>query len=314
MDLQSKLQKSFEKRKKLFSLTETNCFRLFNMDGDGIGGLTIDYYNSYVLVQYFWQELREQDSQIRKAVESALGVVPVPINGVLFKNRVKVKNEKDIQNARKSNILNGSIPPDNFHVLQNNMKMYVDLIGGQSTGIFLDMREVRDALAGYYTADANMLNLFSYTGAFSVHALSHGVKGSINVDLSKTVLSRAKDNYRLNGLAVDSRDFIVGDAFSWIKKCAELKKTFSFIVLDPPTFSRNKKQTFSVKQDYAKMLRGIDEIATGYVLSCINSHSVSQKEYFSYHPSHWKQVFFANESSDFPAKGDSYLKVGLWKV
>ena len=159
-----------------------------------------------------------------------------------------------------------------------------------------------------------MLNLFCYTGLFSVHALVCGVDSAINVDLSRTVLSRARDNYRLNGLECDDRDFIYGDALEWIKLFIKKKQVFDFAVFDPPTFARNRKKQFSVKRDYRASLEKLDQSvrAGGLILTSVNSYSVSEKEYRSYHPDSWQLLMFANESSDFNNRGNPYLKVGLW--
>lgn len=178
------------------------------------------------------------------------------------------------------------------------------------------MREIRRELESFYREilPEKMLNLFSYTGLFSVHALLHGVKYAVNVDLSRGVLRRAMENYRLNNLAFDGRDFIYGDAVSWVKRFARQDKKFDFIVLDPPTFARNRKQTFSVKQDFSKIVESLGGIAPGgYVLTAINSISVGVDEFLSYHPSRWERLFLAHESSDFTVVGEPYLKVALWK-
>ncbi|MGL4368781.1 MAG: hypothetical protein ACRCUT_03800, partial [Spirochaetota bacterium] len=88
-----------------------------------------------------------------------------------------------------------------------------------------------------------------------------------------------------------------------------------FVIFDPPTFSRGKGGGFSVSSDYARYLSLIGQIAAGgHLLSVINTHSVSDDEYFSIHPQRWKNLFFEHEPSDFPAAGDFYLKCGLWKI
>ena len=96
-----------------------------------------------------------------------------------------------------------------------------------------------------------MLNLFSYTALFSVHAVRRGITGAVNVDLSRAVLERAKVNYGLNGLRIDERDFIYGDSLEWIRRFRKKGRTFSFVIFDPPTFSRNRQRSFSSRRDYA---------------------------------------------------------------
>jgi 23S rRNA (cytosine1962-C5)-methyltransferase len=215
----------------------------------------------------------------------------------------------------KSIVIEGSGPPEGYSVRQNGILAAVDLMWGQSTGIFLDMREVRERLVRYYSSVDIMLNLFSYTALFSVHAVNHGVMGAVNVDLSKGVLERAKANYRLNGLRVDERDFIYGDSLDWIRRFRKKGKTFTIAVFDPPTFSRNRKRTFSSKKNYRDSLSMLSDIVDGgYALTSVNSYSISREEYLSYHPAGWRLEFFANESSDFAHSGNPYLKAGFWKI
>ena len=217
----------------------------------------------------------------------------------------------------KSRIIEGEYDPNGVVVLQNGVKARVDLITGQNTGIFLDMREIREELSSFYKSESikRALNLFSYTAIFSVHALKNGADSAINIDLSKNVLNRAKINYQLNDLRVDERDFIYGDAVDWIKRLNKRDERFDFILFDPPTFARNKRGNFSVKKNYFDSLESIKSLAKDrFILTSVNSYSVTEEEYRSFHPSEWKLLMLRNESSDFVYKGNPYLKAGLWKI
>jgi 23S rRNA (cytosine1962-C5)-methyltransferase len=315
MHLESLLSKAFEKRRELFALVDTNCFRLFNGDGDEISGLTIDLYGEFILIQYFSSDLAQYTGQILEYLKSAGNLLPVEPKGLLLKNRIKPAKTKDIRSARESELIGGSLPPPGYAVRQNGVEARVDLVSGQNTGVFLDMREVRDSLAGFYRTSDIMLNLFSYTALFSIHALRNGITGTVNVDLSKRVLSRAKENYRLNGLSIDERDFLYGDARDWIRIFRKKSRMFSFIVFDPPTFSRNRLGNFSSSrhyQDYLSLLEPL--VSDGYVLTSVNSYSISVDLYRSFHPAQWRLELLHHESSDFPYRGDPYLKTGLWKI
>ena len=308
------LQKAFESRNYLFEHTESDCFRLFNSDGDGIFGLTIDIYGEYLLIQFFEDSLYDIQDMLLKDIVNAAGKIPAKIKGFIFKDRIKAGDITDPQEQRKSLVFEGSFPENDYTVYQNGIKASVDLIRGQSTGVFLDMREVRDRLKSFYAENGRILNLFCYTALFSVHALKNGFRSSTNVDLSKQVLRKARKNYCLNDIKLDDRDFICGDAISWMKTLKNRGSEYELIIFDPPTFSRNKKRTFSVKKNFKSALLRLNELSgQGMVLTSINSHSVSKKEYFSYHPEEWDLLFYNNESSDFPATGEPYLKVGLWK-
>jgi 23S rRNA (cytosine1962-C5)-methyltransferase len=309
------LIKAIEKREKLFAEQGTNCFRLFNGEGDGMPGLCIDRYDEYLLVQYYEPRLLELSDDMLRSIDAAVYLLPAPPKGVLLKNRAKPSDTRDIMEAAKSVVLAGSMPPEGYAVRQNGVLAVVDLVKGQNTGIFLDMREVRDRLTGYYTRTDTMLNLFSYTALFSVHAVMQGITGAVNVDLSRGVLERAKANYRLNGLRVDDRDFIYGDSLEWLRRFRKRERDFSMTIFDPPTFSRNRRRTFSSKKNYRDSLAMISGLTpSGYALTSVNSYSITRDEYLSYHPPGWQLEFFANESSDFTHAGNPYLKTGLWKI
>ncbi|MBN1497965.1 MAG: class I SAM-dependent rRNA methyltransferase [Spirochaetes bacterium] len=315
MQIQSLLIKAISRRTKLFEDPGTNCCRIFNSEGDGVPGLCIDRYDEYLLVQYYEPRLHSRGGEILRAIEAALPMLPAPPKGILLKDRNRPSGAGDIAGAARSVLLSGSLPPDSCTVRQNGVLVAVDLLKGQNTGIFLDMREVRNRLAPYYSRNDIMLNLFSYTALFSVHALIHGITGATNVDLSKGVLERAKTNYRLNGLRIDERDFVYGDSLEWIRRFRRQGKAFSFVIFDPPTFSRNRKRTFSTKKNYRDSLALVSALVpSGLAFTSINSYSISREEYLSYHPEGWRLEFFANESSDFTHAGNPYLKAGLWNI
>ncbi len=315
MDLAPLLAEAFKKRQALFGDPANTCFRLFNGAGDGLDGLAIDWYDGYLLVQYYKSAVAGMTDDLLKGVDAAGSILPGSPAGFLLKNRMKQEDAADISAARTSSLAGGSEPPEGHTVMQNGVRAAVDLVRGQSTGIFLDMREVRDRLTPFYAPDDTMLNLFSYTALFSVHAVRCGITGAVNVDLSRAVLERAKVNYGLNGIRVDERDFIYGDSLEWVRRFRKKGRTFSFVIFDPPTFSRNRQRSFSTRRDYTASLAMLADLAPrGHALTSVNSFSISAEEYRSFHPASWKLEFFANESSDFTRAADAYLKVGLWKI
>lgn len=307
---------AIEKRISLFDSSDTNCFRFFNAEGDGLDGLTVDFYSGYILIQYFNHDV---EGNLKAAIDAALSVynsVPGGLKSLLVKNRMNISGN-DYTEARRSEIIEGTYPEKGVIVIQNNIKAYADLLNGQSTGVFLDMREIRSQLPDFYKdyEIKKMLNLFCYTALFSVHALANNVSSAVNVDLSRSVLARSRENYSINNFQCDDRDFIYGDAIEWIKLFKKKKQLFDFAVFDPPTFARNRKKQFSVKRDYRDSLESLDKIIgkDGLILTSVNSYSVSENEYRSFHPDHWQLLMFGNESADFVNRGNPYLKVGLWK-
>lgn len=309
------LLKAFERRQRLYGDPNNNSFRLFNALGDGMNGLTVDLYNEYILVQFYFKELYDRKNDILQAIEKGMQNIPYGVKGMLLKNRLKSGPKDDYIKSRSSDLIIGNNPPREYMVKHNGINALVNLNDGQNTGLFLDMREVRDKLKGIYGSTDSMLNLFCYTAVFSIHALKNGAKYAVNIDLSKPVLRHALKNYEVNGLSGDDRDFINGDCFEWIRILKKNGRRFKLVIFDPPTFSRNKRKTFSIKRDYKKSLDLISNIADGgYVLTSINAESLSMEEYISFHPDGWEMVFFSNESSDFVYRRMPYLKAGLWRV
>jgi len=321
MDYELLIKRAVERRSALFELKDTDCFRLVNGEADGLPGFTLDRFGDFLLVQAYEEALLERYGKNVMLGESYIkalspAIMPVPVKGILFKNREKLSGKGNDPVKRKSLLIYGEYPPLNFAITQNGVRLLVDLVEGQDTGIFLDMREIRNELADFYkTVGGGMLNLFCYTGMFSIHAIKNGLASALNVDLSASALERAKKNYELNGIAFKNTDFIRGDAVEWSVRLAKKGVEFGIIVIDPPTFSRNRKKLFSVKENYSTALSSLAQITPhGYVFSSINALGISKKEFMAFHPRRWKLVFYRNESSDFLTSGAHYLKAGLWKI
>lgn len=315
MNAETCFKKAFARRESLFFDTTTTAFRLFHGAPEGIDGITIDRYGAYILVQTYAQGLQKKISELFTALCKAARLLPVQAEGFVWKHGTAPSAGRQRTAEWKSTLLGGQMPPSPLLVLQNNIAAEVDLMSGQHTGLFLDMRSVRKQLRAYYGDCTTMLNLFCYTGMFSVHALKQGVAHALNVDLSKTILARAQKNYNHNNLSCDGRDFIQGDALDWMNVFKKKNRQFSYIVFDPPTFGRGKKGVFSIKKDFQKSIVQLGRLAPGgLVLTVINSPSVSQQQYRDYHPKNWALEFIAHESDDFPYRGTPYLKAGLWRA
>ncbi len=306
---------AFESRAELFGLPDEGCFRLFNASGDGLDGLTVDLYGEYLLAQMYFDETCARAQEIIRAMEPAIARLPRSPLALLVKDRRKLNDGDGFALRRTSETVWGDAPPPQYRVRHAGTTVLVDLLHGQHTGLFLDMREIRGKLRPFYGGAGRFLNLFSYTGIFSVHALLNGALSAVNVDLSAAVLERARRNYRANGLECDDRDFVRGDSFEWLRRFGKKDRLFDMVIFDPPTFSRNRRRSFSVKRDYRAALEAIRSCAPGgMALTTINAESVTEREYRSFHPAGWEPIFYSNESSDFVYKIRPYLKAGLWRI
>lgn len=304
------LREAFLKREAFFALGDDTAFRLFNAEGDGIPGLTVDCYHPCILIQNF-RDTELSPALINSVITEASAVLP-GIAAVLLKSRSKVSDGGDAQEQRRSVLIDGHLPEGEHVVRHMGRSFAVDVMEALNTGLFMDMRDVRRSLEPYLDG-ASVLNLFSYTCAFGVHALTGGARFAVNADIASPVLERGKRNYELNALAVNPRDFIRDGAESVIKVCRKRGMRYSLVIIDPPTFAKSRRGSFSVKRDLARLLAGLDGVAD-MVLSAVNTHGFTRHEYEELHPASWQQLFSAHEASDYPAAGEPYLKAALWKT
>jgi 23S rRNA (cytosine1962-C5)-methyltransferase len=163
-----------------------------------------------------------------------------------------------------------------FLVQERGLNFWIDFQAGYSQGIFLDQRLNRRHLQEI-SAGKSVLNTFAYTCAFGVAAATGG-GSTVNVDLSRSYLNWGCENYSVNGIDDQRHEFIYGDVFDWLKRFAKKGRHFDVIILDPPTFSRDRNgQVFRTETDYGELLKLALSISPrdGQLLCCTNSHRLS---------------------------------------
>ena len=259
-----------EKRSAYYQDELTTAFRLFNQEGDGFGGLTVDLYGDYVVFSWY----NSYVYQIRKVISEAFRQVFPEVLGTYEKIRFK---GLDYESAH----VYGQEAPDFFTVLENGVLYQVFMNDGLMTGIFLDQHEVRGSLVDGLAMGKSLLNMFSYTAAFSVAAAMGGASQTTSVDLAKRSRELSQAHFQANGISTDDHRFIVMDVFEYFKYAKRKDLTYDVIVLDPPSFARNKKQTFSVAKDYHKLISQSLEILNpgGIIIASTNAANVSRQKF-----------------------------------
>ena len=259
-----------EKRSAYYQDDLTTAFRLFNQEGDGFGGLTVDLYGDYAVFSWY----NSYVYQIRKVISEAFRQVFPEVLGTYEKIRFK---GLDYESAH----VYGQEAPDFFTVLENGVLYQVFMNDGLMTGIFLDQHEVRGSLVDGLAMGKSLLNMFSYTAAFSVAAAMGGASQTTSVDLAKRSRELSQAHFQANGLSTDDHRFIVMDVFEYFKYAKRKGLTYDVIVLDPPSFARNKKQTFSVAKDYHKLISQSLEILNpeGIIIASTNAANVSRQKF-----------------------------------
>lgn len=259
-----------EKRSAYYQDDLTTAFRLFNQEGDGFGGLTVDLYGDYAVFSWY----NSYVYQIRKVISEAFRQVFPEVLGTYEKIRFK---GLDYESAH----VYGQEAPDFFAVLENGVLYQVFMNDGLMTGIFLDQHEVRGSLVDGLAMGKSLLNMFSYTAAFSVAAAVGGASQTTSVDLAKRSRELSQAHFQANGISTDDHRFVVMDVFEYFKYAKRKGLTYDVIVLDPPSFARNKKQTFSVTKDYHKLISQSLEILNpgGIIIASTNAANVSRQKF-----------------------------------
>ena len=243
---ENKIKKALDERKVLFEDAETTAFRVFNGEGDGIGGLTIDYYDGYFVMSWYSEGIYRFKEHV---IQSLMNLIDV--KGLYEKKRFDAKGtyieDNDFVAGERANFP--------LIVKENGIHFAIYLNDGAMVGVFLDQRDVRKTIRDKYAAGKHVLNTFSYTGAFSVAAALGGAAKTTSVDLANRSKSKTIEQFSVNGLDYESQDIIVEDVFNYFKYAVRKKLTFDMVILDPPSFARSKKHTFSAGKDYPDLLK-----------------------------------------------------------
>ena len=305
------LEAVFRKRKAYFDCC--TAFRLLHHETHR--GLTLDYYAGYLLfTNYEDLSLPTQDVQVlaeRAAV--ALAALGLPCHGAVVKDRPRDlagrAQEKD-STAYHPVLLTGQMPPERFAVREYALEFLVSFHEGHSTGIFLDMKNGRRVTQELVRSGHHVLNLFSYTGAFSIAAARAGAQRVIEVDIGAKWLRWARENQRINGVDVvrQRRE----DARRFVRK--QKDETFDFVICDPPSYStQTHGPRFHVVKGLREMAPHLCRVLRpdGYLLACTNYSGLSRRSFRAMFAPLMRCVRMVPISADFA--GDRYLKVGLFR-
>ncbi len=269
----SKLSKAVQARTKLFAAQDTTAFRLFNGEGDGVGGVTIDYYGGYLLVQWYSKGIYT----FKDMLISALDELDLDYKAIYEKKRFDTAG----QYVEDDDFVKGKRGEFPIIIQENGIQYAVDLNEGAMTGIFLDQRHVRKAIRDRYAKGKTVLNTFSYTGAFSVAAALGGAEKTTSVDVANRSMAKTIEQFSVNKLDYEAHDIKVMDVFNYFSYAAKKGLRFDLIILDPPSFARTKKRTFSAAKDYKNLLKETIAITAdkGIIVASTNSSAFGMKKF-----------------------------------
>ncbi|WP_367873227.1 class I SAM-dependent rRNA methyltransferase [Luteolibacter sp. Populi] len=275
----------------------TNALRLIDGAGDGLPGIELEDFAGRWL-------LSTRDREIPREMSEWL------------RNQARTVYWKRLDQQQKDSPahLSGPFQEQPFTIHEGGLAFGISFQAGYSQGIFLDQRDNRAELRARLKPGMTLLNTFAYTGAFSVYAAAAGATAT-TLDLAQPYLDWAKRNFSLNGFDPEVHFFCKGDTFHWLTRFAKQGRKFDGIVLDPPTFSRDKEgKVFRVEKDYGT-LAGLAFACLapgGFVLASTNCRTLDPRAFEAQLRGASRQplkVRYAPMPGDFT--GEAYLK-SLW--
>ena len=303
--LEKKLHSADRLRQQHALLEDTDAYRLVNGEGDGLPGVTVDRYGDYLMVQLYSEAWDRHLSSLNAALQNVFK--PSAIYRKLRPQETRQLEAKS-RNKDYSRVVVGEAAPVPLQVQENGLNYLVDLREGLNTGIFPDQRRNRRELMSR-SAGKRVLNLFAFTGAFSVAAAAAGAKKVTSIDVSQKYLDIARENFSINRLNPKRHQFIVGDVFAELAKLREAGQRFDIILFDPPSFSTTKKSRFSTHGGTAKLVaETLPLLETGGLLMSSSNHQkVSMDDYLKelrrgalQVDSELRTIFTSGQPEDFP--------------
>lgn len=263
---------ALNKRTNFFSNSETTAFRVFNGEGDGIGGLTIEYFDGYYVINWYSKGIYEFRDEIINSLKQL-----VSFKGIYEKKRFN----EDGKYIEQDDFIMGERAESPLIVKEGGINFAIYLNEGAMVGVFLDQRQVRKTIRDKYSKDKTVLNTFSYTGAFSIFAAIGGAKVTTSVDLANRSLQKTKENFEINDIDPKTQEIVVEDVFNYFKYAAKKELKFDLVILDPPSFAKSKNFKFSADKDYKDLLKQAITVTedNGVIVASTNCSSFNMDKF-----------------------------------
>lgn len=262
---EKRISQALALRRKLYSPREV--FRLVHSESDFLPGLVVDKYNEYLSVQTF-----------SFGMDARLEIICDVLDSLFHPAGIVERNESSLREleklAQKKGVLRGTIAPT--IVEEGDLKFTVNILEGQKTGLFLDQRENRPAVCRF-SGGADVLDCFCNEGGFALHAAKAGAKSVLGIDSSAEAVTNATENAKLNQLT--NVNFEQGEVFEKLEHLASKGRTFDVVVLDPPSFTKSKRNVQPAKQGYKELHTGAFQVLKpgGILLTASCSHHLESE-------------------------------------
>jgi 23S rRNA (cytosine1962-C5)-methyltransferase len=266
---QDRLRSACKLRQRIIN-EQTDAYRLVNAEGDGFPGLITDVYGSTLVLSITTAGMEKQKSHILDALVSQLK--PARIYELSHGRSRTLEGLEE-----RKGFVYGDNQSAAVQIRENGFTFEVDFIGGQKTGFFLDQRINREKL-GALGRNANVLNCFSYTGAFSVYCAAGGAKRVVSLDSSDAACVAAAQNLRLNCFSPDTHPVIDADVFTYLR---DLKENYDLIILDPPAFAKTRRDVARASRGYKEInLQAIRHLTPGGILATFSCSNFIEEDLF----------------------------------
>ncbi len=225
------------------SITGTNARRLVYAEADGLPGIIVDQYDRWLVLQ-----LRHPGAEPwRKTLVQELRKLCHPA-GILERSDMPARTKEGLPPVQQ--VLDGEVPA-RLQITEDGLRFWVDVRGGRKTGFYLDQRQARRTLHAWVQPRQHVLDLFAYTGAFSVVAAARGAS-TLGVELTESHLALAREQAQLNGVA-ERMEFVAGDAFTWLETAASGGRRFDVVILDPPGLAKTAPEVPAARRRAQRM-------------------------------------------------------------
>ena len=264
---EGRIKQAFSLRQKLYPGSET--FRLVHGESDFLPGLIIDKYNEYISLQILSAGMDKQTETVCDVLESMFHP-----KAIVARNDVAVRTLEELPLEKK--VLRGNA---GVTIINDGVKFEVDVLNGQKTGFFLDQRENRKSIHRYATG-GSVLDCFCNEGGFALHAASAKAASVRGLDISEPAIAKARVNARLNSAEVD---FEIGDVSEMLKMLAEKNKKFDMVILDPPSFTKSKKNIPAALRGYKDINSAALRLINigGFLVTASCSHHITEDGFLS---------------------------------
>ncbi|MCQ2323337.1 MAG: class I SAM-dependent rRNA methyltransferase [Paludibacteraceae bacterium] len=251
-----------------------NTYRLVHGEGDNLPGLVIDIYANTAVVQAHSVGMHFARHDVAKAIIQG---IPEVVN-VYYKSDDTLPFKADIPNEDKVGyLIQQDHNDDTFWSKENGLEFRIDWLRGQKTGFFVDQRENR-ALLERYAHGREVLNMFCYTGGFSVYALRGGAKIVHSVDVSEKAIELVRENVTRNFPNHSNHEAFAKEAFAFM---ADIKNKYDLIILDPPAFAKHRDAIKNALRGYQRInQKAIEQIRPGGILFTFSCSQAIDKEMF----------------------------------